>query len=184
MELLPIGDDPHRLVARIPNIDQEVRRIFPLARLLDAVRNREMALIRPGKWDDPREDPASLCMLDGRRQIPVRGQRQLADYLAPVWAQCWSLNPGSDTWLRAYSRVRLDEKSRRNTDRDNEGVTVTTTIRHLLAASEGWHAEGADAHVVVAAHREHMQRRARPGLLSDGAGARRGAFVEARLFRA
>ncbi|BBB10638.1 hypothetical protein [Sphingopyxis sp. EG6] len=148
MKLLPINGDPCSLAARIENLDQEVRRIFPLGRLLDAVKNKEMALVRPRIWEDPREDAPSLCMLDGRGLTPAKGQRQLADYLAPAWAQCWSLNPGSDTLLRAYSRVRLDE-NRRNADRLNEGVTVTTTVRHLLAASEGWHAEGADAHVVA-----------------------------------
>ncbi len=148
MDLLPINGDPCRFAVRIADLDQEVRRIFPLGRLLDAVKNREMALVRPRVWDDPREDPPSLCMLDGRALTPAKGQRQLADFLAPAWAQCWSLNPGSDTLLRAYSRVRLDE-NRRNADRPNEGVTVTTTARHLLAASKAWHADGANAHIVV-----------------------------------
>jgi len=148
MDLLPINGDPCRFAARIADLDQEVRRIFPLGRLLDAVKNKEMGLMRPRVWDDPREDAPSLCMLDGRGLTPAKGQHQLADFLAPAWAQCWSLNPGSDTLLRAYSRVRLD-KTRCNADRLNEGVTVTTTVRHLLSASEAWHADGADAHIVV-----------------------------------
>src|SRR3546814_20564923 len=78
-----------------------------------------------------------------------KGQQPLSAYLAPVWAQCWSLNPGSDTLLRAYSRVRIDPQSRRNSDPDAEGVIVTTTVRHLLSAAEGWHADGADSHFVI-----------------------------------
>jgi len=39
----------------------------------------------------------------------------------------------------------------RNADRPNEGVTVTTTVRHLLSTSEAWHADGANAHIVVGA---------------------------------
>jgi len=68
-----------------------------------------------------------------------------------VWAQCWSFNPGSDTLLRAYSRVKIDPDPtrRRNLHRDEEGVTVTTTVRHLLSASEGWNADGADGHIVI-----------------------------------
>ncbi|MCZ8546316.1 hypothetical protein OOJ09_19175 [Mesorhizobium qingshengii] len=149
MNLVQINDDPSQFAARIPDLDLPVRRIFPLARLLDAMRSNEMALVAPQLWDDPREDPTVLCMLDGTNLVQNKGQRQLADYLAPAWAQCWSLNPGSDTLLRAYSRVRLDPQSRRNTDRLDEGVTVTTTVRRLLAAGEGWHADGADGHIVV-----------------------------------
>lgn len=108
-----------------------------------------MGLVAPRRWEDPREDPAALCMLDGFPQVPAKGQQPLSAYLAPAWAQCWSLNPGSDTLLRAYSRVRLDPQSRCNTLRTEEGVTVTTTIRRLLSAAGSWHADGADGHVVV-----------------------------------
>jgi len=107
-KFVQIGDDPCRFVVRIENLDQPVRRIFPISRLLDTIRSREMALVAPQHWDDPREDPTALCMLDGRKLSPVKGQQPLSAYLAPAWAQCWSLNPGSDILLRAYSRVSLD----------------------------------------------------------------------------
>jgi len=123
--------------------------MFPLNRFLDILRSKEMGLVAPHFWDDPREDPTALCMLEGSNLTPPRGQQALSAYLAPVWAQCWSLNPGSDTLLRAYSRVRIDAKSKRNSDRDAEGVIVTSTVRHLLAAAEGWHADGADCHFVI-----------------------------------
>src|SRR3546814_8536983 len=42
-----------------------------------------------------------------------------------------------------------DLQSRRNSDPDAEGVIVTTTVRHLLSAAEGWHADGADSHFVI-----------------------------------
>ena len=149
MELIQISDDPRRFVARIENLDQPIRRIFPLDRFIEALRSKEMALVAPRLWDDPREDPTVLCMLDGRGLSPPKGQQPLSAYLAPVWAQCWSLNPGSDTLLRAYSRVKIDAESRRNLHRDEEGVSVTTTVRHLLAAAEAWHSDGADGHLVV-----------------------------------
>jgi hypothetical protein len=88
-------------------------------------------------------------MLEGSKLSPPKGQQALSAYLAPVWAQCWSLNPGSDTLLRAYSRVNIDPSSQRNSARDCEGIIVTTTIRRLLAAAEFWHADGADSHFVV-----------------------------------
>lgn len=108
-----------------------------------------MGLIAPHGWEDPREDPTALCMMEGSGLSPPRGQQALSAYLAPVWAQCWSLNPGSDTLLRAYSRVRISPESKRNSDRDTEGVIVTTTVRYLLSAMEGWHADGADSHFVI-----------------------------------
>ncbi|MBD3772284.1 MAG: hypothetical protein IE921_01730 [Rhodobacteraceae bacterium] len=149
MELMQISADPCRHVARLPDLDVAVRRIFPLGRFLDILRSKEMGLVAPHSWEDPREDPAALCMLEGSKLSPPKGQQPLSAYLAPVWAQCWSLNPGSDTLLRAYSRVRIDPQSRRNSDRDAEGVIVTTTVRHLLSAAEGWHADGADSHFVI-----------------------------------
>jgi hypothetical protein len=149
MKLIPISDSPCRFAVRIPDLDQPIRRIFPLQRLLDVIRSKEMALVAPRLWDDPREDPTAFCMLDGTPHVPGKGQQPLEAYLAPAWAQCWSVNPGSDTLLRAYSRVKLDPQSRRNMERENEGVTVTTTVRRLLAATEGWHRNGADGHVVA-----------------------------------
>jgi hypothetical protein len=149
MKLVPISDDATRFMARIDDLDMPVRRIFNLDRLLEAVRTRSMGLAAPHGWDDPREDLAAMCVLDGAGLSPPKGQQQLADFLAPAWAQCWSLNPGSDTLLRAYSRVDRDPVTQRSRDRAFEGATVTTTIRHLLAAAEGWHADGDDCHVVV-----------------------------------
>lgn len=149
MDLVQVEDDPQRFVARLPDLDQEVRRIFPLTRLLHVIRSREMGLVSPSLWEDPREDPTMWCMLDGYPHVPSKRQQALSAYLAPAWSQCWSLNPGSDTLLRAYSRVALDPKSNANTLRDQEGVTVTTTVRHLLSAAESWHGDGADCHFVV-----------------------------------
>jgi len=66
----------------------------------------------------------------------------------PAWGQCWSLNPGSDALLRAYSQVHKD-KSGSNTAKKLEGVTVTTTVSALSSAAEGWHEKGADCHVLL-----------------------------------
>ncbi len=149
MELIPIDADPCRFVARTPNLDMPLRRIFRLRWFLEAVKTNEMMLFEPQSWDDPREDPAMLCMLDGFSLVPPRGQEPLSAYLAPAWAQCWSINPGSDTLLRAYSSVRLDLQDNRNTLREDEGVTVTTTARRLLSAAAHWNAGGAHVHVVL-----------------------------------
>jgi hypothetical protein len=76
-------------------------------------------------------------------------QRPLAPFLAPAWAQCWSFNPGSDTLLRAYSRVILDPLESRNVDPRNEGVTVTTTPRRLASALAQWASNNKNFHFVI-----------------------------------
>lgn len=150
MHFIPISGDPTRAIVRLKDLDTPVRRIFPLGRLLDAVRTRSMGLVSPYMWDDPREDLATLCMLDGHRVPERKGKQQaLSAYLAPTWAQCWSLNPGSDTLLRAYSQLNIDKRTGCSVDTTREGVSVMTTVRHLLSASEGWHGAGADCHVIV-----------------------------------
>ena len=149
LELIQVGEDPCRFVARLPDLDVPIRRIFNFKWLLKTLRSKKMGLLAPHTWEDPREDLTALCMLDGFRLTPRKGQTSLALYLAPVWSQCWSLNPGSDTLLRAYSHVKKHKKTRRNIRRQNEGVAVTTTVRKLLAAAEGWNRDGANCHVVV-----------------------------------
>jgi hypothetical protein len=149
MDLLDVRSEASRHWVRLPDLDVVVRRIFPVQRFLEAIRSGQLALIAPHLWDDPREDAPSLCMLDGRKHVGGKMQQPLSDFLAPVWAQCWSLNPGSDTLLRAYSQVRVDPETKLNMLPDQEGVTVSTTVRHLLALGERWHREGADGHLVV-----------------------------------
>jgi hypothetical protein len=149
MDFTQIDADPARHIVRLPDLDVIVRRIFPLGRFLGLLQSRQLGLVAPHIWDDPREDPTNLCMLDGRKLVPPKGQQALSAYLAPVWAQCWSLSSGSDTLLRAYSRVSIDPTSQRNRTREDEGVIVTTTVRHLLSAAEGWHADDADSHFVI-----------------------------------
>lgn len=149
MDLLEVGSEASRHRVRLPDLDVVVRRIFPLHRFLEAVRSGKLALVAPHLWDDPREDAPSLCMLDGRKHVSGKMQQPLSAFLAPVWAQCWSLNPGSDTLLRAYSQVRVDPETKRNMLQDQEGVTVSTTVRHLLSLGERWHREGANSHLVA-----------------------------------
>ena len=150
MDLLDVGSEASRHWVRLPDLDVVVRRIFPVHRFLEAVRSGELALVAPHLWDDPREDAPSLCMLNGQMHVSgKKSQQPLSDFLAPVWAQCWSINPGSDTLLRAYSQVRVDPKTKRNIFPDQEGVTVSTTVRNLLALGERWHREEANGHLVV-----------------------------------
>src|SRR3546814_20096988 len=67
---MQISADPSRHVARLPDLDVAVRRIFPLGRFLDVLRSKEMGLVAPHSWEDPREDPVALCMLEGSQLSP------------------------------------------------------------------------------------------------------------------
>src|SRR3546814_1915141 len=100
---MQISADPSRHVARLPDLDVAVRRIFPLGRFLDVLRSKEMELVAPHSWEDPPEDPVPLCMRKGSKLSPPKEQHPLSAYLATVWAQCGSLTPGSATLLPAYN---------------------------------------------------------------------------------
>lgn len=155
VDLQPVNGTQRVLTARISNeeLDSPIRRIFPLWMLQRALRLRQLTLVSPSLWEDPREDPVANCAMTRLCDEGAgRDFRQtfLERYLAPAWAQCWSFNPGSDTLLRAYSRVQLDELEGRNTDPRNEGVTVTTTPRRLMQAMSKWAKESAEYHFVIA----------------------------------
>jgi len=132
-------------------IDRPLHRIFPKLRFEEIIETRRMAMVDPSLWIDPREDPCSRFMLQAAPGAAFqKAPRQLADYLAACWAQCWSTDAESDVLLRAYSRVELDPVTRRNKFPEEEGIRVTTTPRLLLAAMEGWAAEHAEDHFYLA----------------------------------
>lgn len=116
------------------DLDRPLYRIFPLWAFEDMLRVRRLVLVPPRFWDDPREDiPASIMM-----QRPDNKQKALGGYLNPVRCQCWSFEAESDSLLRAYSRVTIDEIHRRNIEPRNEGVLVRTTPRKLNSALAEW----------------------------------------------
>lgn len=115
-------------------LDRPLYRIFPLWHFEDMLRVKRLVLVSPSLWDDPREDiPASIMM-----QRPDHAQKPLSSYLHPVRCQCWSFESGSDSLLRAYSRVTIDPLHKRNCDPRNEGVMVRTTPRKLSKALTEW----------------------------------------------
>lgn len=141
-------DDAQVWHVRIEDMDRPLHRIFPVWLLEEALRLRKLTLVKPSLWSDPREDPCSMFALQSQSD-PTRPLQELADYLAPSWAQCWSYEANSDVLLRAYSRVVLDPIAKRNTDPANEGVRVTTTARKLIAAAEQWAGHAPDHHFFI-----------------------------------
>ena len=139
-----------RVKTRIADLDRPLHRIFPVWHLERLCRLRQLVLVKPSLWIDPREDPCATFVLTPKPGSGPRPQRPVADYLAACWAQSWSYEANSDVLLRAYSRVVLDPLIQRNTTPAEEGVRVTTTARHLIAALEGWASRHVDCHFYIA----------------------------------
>jgi hypothetical protein len=134
------------------DLDRPLHRIFQSSRFEELIQAREIALVDPSLWIDPREDPCAGFMLSAAPGAGFRKpQRQLADYLSACWAQCWSTDAESDVFLRAYSRVDLDPETRRNKYPEEEGIRVTTTPRRLLRAMNDWAANHEQDHFYLAA---------------------------------
>ncbi len=117
----------------IANQDMPIYRIFPLWFFEQALRTKSLTLAAPKLWEDKYEilgNAIAVNYLDnGHNKQAIINQD-----LPPVYAQCWSATPESDTLLRAYSRVVKDPLARRNTCPRDEGVRVKTTPRKLMAA--------------------------------------------------
>ncbi len=89
---------------RLDDLDCPLHRIFPVWFLEQAIRFRQLTLVKPALWPDPREDPCSTFVLESQSN-PKRRQQLLSAYLAPCWAQCWSYEADSDVLLRAESML-------------------------------------------------------------------------------
>jgi hypothetical protein len=143
--------DDHAKIARIDDLDQPLHRIFPVWRLEEVFRRRQLALVKPSMWIDPREDLCSKFFMEPKLGAGFNKQgRELSDYLSECWAQCWSYEADSDVLLRAYSRVILDPIARRNTTPAEEGVRVTTTAGRMLTTMREWASKDRDDHFYLA----------------------------------
>lgn len=88
-----------------------------------------MALVPPQRWDDPYESLPWMIAINRKS-----GQTFLDGHIQPIFAQCWSGTCESDTLLRAYSRVTLDQHHNRNISIREEGVRVKSTPRKIIDA--------------------------------------------------
>jgi hypothetical protein len=125
--------------ARIVDLDRPIHRIFPIWRFEEVLRLRQLTLVKPSMWIDPREDICKKFFMTPQLEAGFKkAGRQLSDYLSECWAQCWSYEADSDVLLRAYSRVIIDPIAQRNTTPSEEGVRVTTTARRLIKMLNDW----------------------------------------------
>lgn len=121
----------HSYSSGIANPDQKIHRFIRLPHFRQLVGG-ELVLVRPSVWEDPFEILFQRAMVTDKRSIPWL-QYPLGTVLENVFAQSWSLNEDSDTYLRAYSSVRKDSEGR-NADAEFEAVRITTTPRKLQSA--------------------------------------------------
>lgn len=137
--------------ARIEDFDKPLHRIFPIWLFEEVLSLKQLTLVKPAKWMDPREDLCANFFMEPKLGAGFqKAGRQLSDYLSESWAQCWSYESDSDVLLRAYSRVILDPIARRNTTPSEEGVRVTTTARRLISTMNEWSAMQQDCHFYLA----------------------------------
>ena len=97
-------------------LDKPIYRIMSIERLKQVLRDREISLVKPKKWDDPFENAllkSSFSMSSGEK----------TSFLAKdsVYGQCWTFNRETDAMWRIYSY-------------DIDGVRVTSTPRKLWNA--------------------------------------------------
>ncbi len=127
------------------DLDRPLYRIYSLRYLEDALHPNggKLALVRPRVWEDPFEDPCERMMM---MAMPA-SHRMLSEYLQPAYAQCWSMDGQSDALLRAYSRVKRDPATNRNTEASSEGARVRSTPRLIINALEQHQAKAGAANL-------------------------------------
>ena len=136
--------------------DTPIYRIFPLWFFHEALRLRQLVLVRPSLWADPFELLLTSVMVESEETVP-HTQESLERHLFPVHAQCWSVTHDSDILLRAYSRVSIDKYCRRNTCPGEEGVRVRSTPRKLLESLRSCVEMGLDGNSFIGAVRYHAR---------------------------
>jgi hypothetical protein len=120
--LLNVYDKANDIVTScLINISEEeydlpIYRIFPRCRLLDVLKTKKLALVRPSMWDDSFENwllRSKFICKDGSEASIMSSNSFIG--------QCWSLEKETDAMWRIYSP-------------DSDGVKVKTTISKLLRA--------------------------------------------------
>lgn len=99
-------------------LDRPVYRIMPIHRVLKALEDEQLVLVKPKKWDDPFEN----ALLNSAFET-VEGETLTFAAKESVYGQCWTLHRESDAMWRIYSA-------------NKDGVRIASTPRKLLTALE------------------------------------------------
>lgn len=97
-------------------LDKPVYRIMPIQRVLQAIKEEQLVLVKPKKWDDPFENAllAAAFELEDGEQTTFAAKDS-------VYGQCWTLHRETDAMWRIYSASK-------------DGVRIMSTPRKLLKA--------------------------------------------------
>lgn len=112
-------------------LDKPVYRIMSLSRLEQVLRDKELVLVKPRKWDDPFENALLAASFSTNS-----GERVAFSAKDSVYGQCWTLHRETDAMWRIYSH-------------DKDGVRVTSTPRKLLEALRRTDPKYADARAFI-----------------------------------
>ncbi len=99
-------------------LDKPIYRIMPIHRVLQALEEEQLTLVKPKKWDDPFENAllASAFKTNSGETVSISAKDS-------VYGQCWTLHRETDAMWRIYSA-------------NKDGVRIASTPRKLLAALE------------------------------------------------
>jgi hypothetical protein len=104
-------------VFRIPELDQEIYRIFPLRYTRALFETNQNVLVRPAMWEDPFEN----FFLNAIGLDASGNQIGLGPIRDSWYGQCWTATPESDAMWRIYSHKK-------------DGVRLGTTVRKLIGS--------------------------------------------------
>jgi hypothetical protein len=100
---------------QLPDLDQEIYRIFPTKYALALFETNQNVLVQPAMWDDPFENFfLNATGLDSSGNLIGLGNIRNSWY-----GQCWTATPESDAMWRIYSHRK-------------DGVRLGTTVRKLF----------------------------------------------------
>lgn len=97
-------------------LDKPVYRIMSISRVLQALEEKRLVLVKPKKWDDPFENALLASAFE-----TADGETTTFAAKECVYGQCWTLHRETDAMWRIYSG-------------NKDGVRITSTPRKLLAA--------------------------------------------------
>jgi hypothetical protein len=109
------------------DLNTPVYRIFPRNRILQALTEKRLALVKPASWDDPFEN----FLLKAKAKIG-KEEASLEELRAKLYGQCWMMCPESDAMWRIYSKV--PKKGTAEGLTDEVGVKVRATVGKLFSA--------------------------------------------------
>jgi hypothetical protein len=109
------------------SLDARIYRIFLLKRIMEALNEGRLALVKPASWDDPFES------FPFKAKAKVRKEAASLERLRErLYGQCWMECAESDAMWRIYSVVPKRGTGEKLTD--DVGVEVRTTVRKLFSA--------------------------------------------------